>query len=92
MCAACVELDYCSSSSCVEANQFGAQLSHSRSKLKCWTLELVMVPQKVAQNDCSEHVLDVGRLLGAWISFGTVDASKRVRLGSKSRFRPNMKC
>jgi hypothetical protein len=35
-----------------------------------------MVPQKVAQNDRSEHVLDVGRLLGAWISFGTVDASR----------------
>ena len=35
----------------------------------CETPDLVMrlqLPQKIAQNDRSEHVLDVGKLFGRW--------------------------
>jgi hypothetical protein len=59
------------------------------SKMECWTPGAVMVPQlpqRLAENDHSEHVFDVGQLFGAVLSFGTVDMSKRVRFGLKIGF------
>jgi hypothetical protein len=57
--------------------------------MECWTPGAVMVPQlpqRIVENDHSEHVFDVGQLFGAVLSFGTVDVSKRVRFGLKIGF------